>query len=67
MIQHPHVKAKGVNAQPHSSLPSPPAGTNVQLYVDGFTLLGRIRADHGFDSEKDYSEGPLQNAHPDFT
>jgi hypothetical protein len=68
MIQHPHVKVEGGNAQPHSSLPSPPAGTDVQLYVDSFTLLEKIKVDNGFDSENNYSKSPLQIARlVDFT
>ena len=50
-------------AQRHSYLLNLPARTNVQLYADSFTLLGRIRTDNGFDSEKDYSKG-LSKLHP---
>jgi hypothetical protein len=51
-VHHPHVKTK-------EALPPPielPAGTNIELFSATFGLMGRLRADNGFDSEKDYSQ-----------
>ena len=69
-FQHPHVMSKKekekekIPCLSYGMLAGLPAGANVKLAEETFSIMGRIRPSNGYNSEVDYSMCPLSRLTP---